>query len=56
MFQIVADGLIIGSVISLGAIGLSLTLSIVRFSNFITASYWHGCLSCADGGYLADGY
>ena len=34
MLQIIADGLIIGSVISLGAIGLSLTLSIVRFSNF----------------------
>ncbi len=34
MFQVVADGLIIGSVISLGAIGLSLTLSILRFSNF----------------------
>ena len=34
MLQIMADGLIIGSVISLGAIGLSMTLSIVRFSNF----------------------
>lgn len=34
MFQIVADGLIIGSVIALGAVGLSLTLSILRFSNF----------------------
>jgi branched-chain amino acid transport system permease protein len=34
MLQIIADGLIIGSVISLGAIGLSMTLSIVRFSNF----------------------
>ena len=34
MLQIIADGLIIGSIISLGAIGLSLTLSIVRFSNF----------------------
>ena len=34
MLQILADGLVIGSVISLGAIGLSLTLSIVRFSNF----------------------
>ena len=34
MLQILADGLIIGSVISPGAIGLSLTLSIVRFSNF----------------------
>ncbi len=47
MFQIVADGLIIGSVISLGAIGLSLTLSIVRFSNFT-----HGEL-LAWGAYLA---
>jgi branched-chain amino acid transport system permease protein len=34
MLQIIADGLIIGSVISLGAIGLSLTMAIVRFSNF----------------------
>lgn len=34
MIQIVADGLIIGSIIALGAIGLSMTLSIVRFSNF----------------------
>jgi len=34
MLQIIADGLIIGSVVSLGAIGLSMTLSIVRFSNF----------------------
>lgn len=34
MLQILADGLIIGSVIALGAIGLSMTLSIVRFSNF----------------------
>ena len=34
MLQIIADGLIIGSVIALGAIGLSMTLSIVRFSNF----------------------
>lgn len=47
MFQIIADGLIIGSVISLGAIGLSLTLSIVRFSNFS-----HGEL-LAWGAYLA---
>jgi branched-chain amino acid transport system permease protein len=47
VFQIVADGLIIGSVISLGAIGLSLTLSIVRFSNFS-----HGEL-LAWGAYLA---
>jgi branched-chain amino acid transport system permease protein len=34
MFQIVADGLIIGSIISLGAIGLSLIVSIIGFSNF----------------------
>ena len=47
MFQIIADGLIIGSVIALGAIGLSLTLSIVRFSNFS-----HGEL-LAWGAYLA---
>ncbi len=47
MLQIAADGLIIGSVISLGAIGLSLTLSIVRFSNFS-----HGEL-LAWGAYLA---
>ena len=47
MFQIVADGLVIGSVISLGAIGLSLTLSILRFSNFS-----HGEL-LAWGAYLA---
>lgn len=47
MLQIIADGLIIGSVISLGAIGLSLTLSIIRFSNFS-----HGEL-LAWGAYLA---
>ncbi len=34
MLQIVADGLVIGSVVSLGAIGLTLTFSILRFSNF----------------------
>jgi branched-chain amino acid transport system permease protein len=34
MLQILADGLIIGSIIALGAIGLSLTMSIMRFSNF----------------------
>jgi branched-chain amino acid transport system permease protein len=47
VFQIVADGLIIGSIIALGAIGLSFTLSIVRFSNFS-----HGEL-LAWGAYLA---
>lgn len=34
MLQILADGLIIGSVVSLGAIGLSLCFSILRFANF----------------------
>lgn len=34
MLQVLADGLIIGAIISLGAIGLSVTFSILRFSNF----------------------
>ncbi len=34
MLQILADGLVIGSVVSLGAIGLSLCFSILRFANF----------------------
>jgi branched-chain amino acid transport system permease protein len=47
MLQIVADGLIIGSVVALGAIGLSLTMTIFRFSNFA-----HGEM-LAWGAYLA---
>jgi len=47
MLQILADGIIIGSIVSLGAIGLSFTFSIFRFSNFS-----HGEL-LAWGGYLA---
>lgn len=34
MLQLVADGLIVGSVISLGAVGLTLTYSLLRFANF----------------------
>ena len=34
MLQMLADGLIIGAIVSLGAIGLSVTFSILRFSNF----------------------
>jgi branched-chain amino acid transport system permease protein len=34
MLQVLTDGLIIGSVIALGAIGLTLTFSILRFANF----------------------
>ena len=47
MLQVIADGLIVGSVISLGAIGLTITLSILRFSNF-----GHGEL-LAWGAYIA---
>jgi branched-chain amino acid transport system permease protein len=34
MLQLVADGLVIGSVIALGAIGLTMTFALLRFSNF----------------------
>jgi branched-chain amino acid transport system permease protein len=47
MIQVIADGLISGSVIALGAIGLTLTFSILRFSNF-----GHGEL-LAWGAYIA---
>ena len=47
MLQWIADGLVIGSIISLGAIGLTLTFAILRFSNF-----GHGEL-LAWGSYLA---
>jgi branched-chain amino acid transport system permease protein len=47
MLQVLADGLIIGSIVALGAIGLTLTFSILRFANF-----GHGEL-LAWGSYLA---
>ena len=47
ILQMLADGLIAGSVIALGAIGLTLTFSILRFSNF-----GHGEL-LAWGAYIA---
>ena len=34
MLQILADGLILGAILALGAVGLSFTFSIFRFSNF----------------------
>ncbi len=34
MLQLVADGLIVGSIIALGAIGVTLVYSILRFANF----------------------
>jgi branched-chain amino acid transport system permease protein len=47
MLQVLADGLVIGSIVSLGAIGLTLTFAILRFANF-----GHGEL-LAWGSYLA---
>lgn len=47
MLQMLADGLMVGSIVSLGAIGLTLTFSILRFSNF-----GHGEM-LAWGAYLA---
>ena len=47
ILQVIADCLIVGSVISLGAIGLTITFSILRFSNF-----GHGEL-LAWGAYIA---
>ena len=34
MLQLVADGVVIGSVIALGAIGVTLVYSILRFATF----------------------
>jgi branched-chain amino acid transport system permease protein len=34
MLQLMADGLVVGSIIALGAVGLTLTYSILRFANF----------------------
>lgn len=39
MIQLAADGLVVGSVISLGAVGLTLTYSILRFANFGQGEY-----------------
>lgn len=39
MLQQVADGLVIGSIIGLGAIGVTLTYSILRFANFAHGEY-----------------
>ena len=37
MLQAIADGLLTGAIISLGAIGLTLTMGILRFANFAHA-------------------
>jgi len=47
ILQVLTDGLVVGSIVSLGAIGLTLTFSILRFSNF-----GHGEM-LAWGAYLA---
>src|SRR5215470_7063495 len=42
MLQLVADGLIQGAMVSLGAIGLTLTYSILRFANFTQGEFVTG--------------
>ncbi|WP_046866065.1 branched-chain amino acid ABC transporter permease [Microvirga massiliensis] len=39
MLQLFADGIIIGSIIALGAIGVTLTYAILRFANFAHGEY-----------------
>lgn len=39
MLQLLADGFVIGSVIALGAVGLTLAYSILRFANFAHGEY-----------------
>jgi branched-chain amino acid transport system permease protein len=57
MLQLVADGLIVGSVISLGAIGLTLTYSLLRFANFAHGEFltWGAYLTLAFLGILLAG-
>jgi branched-chain amino acid transport system permease protein len=47
MLQLLADGLVVGSTIALGAVGVTLTYSILRFANFAHGEY------LAWGAYLA---
>ena len=47
ILQALVDGVFTGAIISLGAIGLSLTLQIMRFANFAHAEFM------TLGGYLA---
>lgn len=39
MLQLLADGLIVGSIIALGAVGLTLTYAILRFANFAQGEF-----------------
>jgi branched-chain amino acid transport system permease protein len=47
MLQLLADGLVVGSTVALGAVGVTLTYSILRFANFAHGEY------LAWGAYLA---
>ena len=47
MLQHLADGLVVGSIVALGAVGVTLTYSILRFANFAHGEY------LAWGAYLA---
>src|SRR5215475_13836388 len=50
-FQFIADGLLIGAMVGLGAIGVTLTYSILGFANFVHGEFitWgaYGCLVIA---------
>lgn len=55
--QAVADGLLTGAVISLGAIGISFTMQILRFANFAHAELltWGGYLALVVVGFIGAG-
>jgi len=55
MLQPLADGLILGSIIGLGAIGVTLTYSILRFANFAHGEYltWGAYLTLTATGFFA---
>jgi branched-chain amino acid transport system permease protein len=55
--QALADGILTGAVISLGAIGVSFTLQIMRFANFSHAELltWGGYLALLAVGYIGAG-
>jgi len=55
--QAIADGLLTGAVISLGAIGISFTMQIMRFANFSHAELltWGGYLALVVVGFIGAG-
>src|SRR6185312_4495300 len=52
--QFVADGLLVGAMIGLGAIGVTLTYSILRFANFAHGEFvaWGAYATLAIAGFL----